>query len=416
MRHINLFIIFSLLCFAGMAKAQEDPQRTSISGTVVDGDTGETLPFVQIYFLKSTTNKGVIASEIDTTSDMDGNFTISNTQGYTSLNFQMVGFKTELLTLRKGQNRKNVKVKMTPDVYGLQDIVVTPKNRKRDYKRKGNPAVELIQNVIANKEKHCVKEADQYTAQTYHRMSFALDNIKVNWNKPFWKNFLFVKKYIDTTGVYPSVTVSIREHMSEEYFQRKPHREKTILKKKRTFGLEDLIGSGSFQENVNAVFKDVEINDNNMNLLFNRFVSPLNSTIAVTFYQYYIMDTILVDGYPCIDLAFVPVNSQSYGFTGHLYIVNDSTFRIKKYAINVPPEINLNFVSNYSVEHNYKQLENGLWAPDRTTTYAKFYILNNKRGILARQTKIYTNWDMETPISKDIFSSFTSEDETSQVN
>ncbi len=108
-----------------------------------------------------------------------------------------------------------------------------------------------------------------------------------------------------------------------------------------------------------------------MNLLFNRFVSPLSSTIAVAFYQYYIMDTIMVDGYPCIDLAFVPVNSESYGFTGHLYIVNDSTYRLKKYAINVPPDINLNFVSNFSIEHSYKQLENGMWAPDKTSTYAK---------------------------------------------
>ena len=414
MQHFKLYILSFLLAFAAMAIAQEDIVRTGISGTVVDGDTGETLPFVQIYFLKSTTNKGVVPSEIGTTSDMDGNFSISNTAGYTSLNFQMVGFKTELLTLRKGQNRKNVVVKLTPDVYGLQDIVVTPKNRKREYKRKGNPAVELIQNVIAHKDSFCVLAADQYTAQTYSRMSFAMENLKVNWEKPFWKNFAFVKNYIDTTGVYPSVTVSIRERMHEEYYQRKPHREKKVMRKARTFGIEDLIGSGSFQENVNAVFKDVEINDNSMSLLFNRFVSPLSSTIATTFYQYYIMDTILVDGYPCIDLAFVPVNSQSYGFTGHLYIVNDSTFRLKKYAINVPPEINLNFVSNYSVEHSYKQLENGLWAPDRTTTYAKFYILNNKRGLLARQTKIYTDWDFDTPIPPSTFSGFATE--TTETN
>ena len=406
MRHIR-YIFILLLCIAGMASAQENPQRTSISGVVVDGDTGETLPFVQIYFLKSTTNKGMVPSEIGTTTNLDGYFTLSNTEGYNTLNFQMLGYKTEMLTLRKGQNRKDVKIKMTPDVYGLQDIVVTPKNRKRDYKRKGNPAVELIKNVIANKENHSVRTADQYTAQTYSRMSFALDNIKVNWNKPFWKNFLFVQKYIDSTGVYPSVTISIREHISEEYFQRKPHREKKILQKKRIFGVEDMVSSGSFQENVNAIFKDVDINDNSMNLLFNRFVSPLSSTLAVTFYQYYIMDTIMVDGYPCIDLAFVPVNSESYGFTGHLYIVNDSTYRLKKYAINVPPDINLNFVSNYSVEHSYKQLENGLWAPDRTSTYAKFYVFNNKRGILARQTKIYTGWDLETPIPKETFSSFT---------
>ena len=390
--------------FAVSLVGQETAQRTSISGTVVDADTGETLPFVQIYFLKSTTNKGMIPSEIGTTSDLDGNFSISNTSGYNTLHFQMLGYKTEMLTLRKGQNRKDVKIKMSPDVYGLQDIVVTPKNRKRDYKRKGNPAVELIKNVIANKEKHCVQTADYYTAKTYSRMSFALDNIKVNWEKPFWKNFTFVKKYIDTTGVYPSVTVSLREHINEEYYQRKPHREKKILQKKRIFGIEDLVSSGSFQENINAIFRDVEINDNSMNLLFNRFVSPLSSTLAVTFYQYYIMDTIMVDGYPCIDLAFVPVNSESYGFTGHLYIVNDSTFRLKRYAINVPPDINLNFVSNYSVEHSYKQLPNGLWAPDRTTTYAKFYILNNKRGMLARQTKIYTDWDLETPIPKQTFS------------
>ena len=382
--------------------------RTSISGTVVDGDTGETLPFVQIYVLKSTTNKGMVPSEIGTTSDIDGNFTIGNTVGYNTLNFQMLGYKTEMLTLRKGQNRKDVKVKLTPDVYGLQDIVVTPKNRKRDYKRKGNPAVELIKNVIANKEKHCVKTADQYTAKSYSRMSFALDNIKVDWNKPFWKKFNFVQKYVDTTGVYPSVTISIREHLNDEYFQRKPHREKKVLAKKRIFGVEDLVSTGSFQENINAIFKDVEINDNSMNLLFNRFVSPLSSTIATTFYQYYIMDTILVDGYPCIDLAFVPVNSESYGFTGHLYIVNDSTYRIKKYAINVPPDINLNFVSNFSIEHSYRQLDNGLWAPDRTSTYAKFYVLNNKKGILARQTKIYTNWDLESPIPKETFSALAS--------
>ena len=407
---IRTYWLAALLMVCMGIVAQETGQSTSISGTVVDADTGETLPFVQIYFLKSTASKGMVPSEVGTTSDIDGNFSISNTAGYNTLNFQMLGYKTEMYTLRKGQNRKDVKIKMKPDVYGLQDIVVTPKNRKRDYKRKGNPAVELIKEVIAHKDSFNVRTSDQYTAQTYSRMSFALDNIQVNWEKPFWRNYKFIQKYIDTTGVYPNITVSIREHISEEYFQRKPHREKKILQKKRIFGVEDLISSGSFQENINAIFKDVDINDNSMNLLFNRFVSPLSSTLAVTFYQYYIMDTIMVDGYPCIDLAFVPVNSESYGFTGHLYIVNDSTFRLKKYAINIPPDINLNFVSNYSVEHSYKQLENGLWAPDRTTTYAKFYIMNNKRGMLARQTKIYTGWDMETPIPKETFSSFTADE------
>ncbi len=410
MRKSILYILFLLWFPVATLWSQETAVRTSIAGIVVDAETGETLPFAQIYFLKPTNNKGMVPSEVGTTSDIDGNFSISNTHGYTTVHFQMIGYKTEVVVLRKGQSKTNTKIKLKPEAYGLQDIIVTPKNKKRDYRRRGNPAVELIKNVIAHKDSFCVLAADHYTASTYSRMSFALDNINVNWEKPFWKNFDFVQKYIDTTGVYPSVTVSIREHISDEYYQRKPHREKKILQKKRIFGVETIIGSSSFQKNINSLFKDVEINDNSMNLLYNRFVSPLSSTLAVSFYQYYIMDTIMVDGYPCIDLAFVPVNSESYGFTGHLYIVNDSTFRIKKYAINIPPDINLNFVSEYSIEHNYEQLENGLWAPDKTSTYAKFYIFNRKKGMIARQTKFYTGWDFDTPIPKETFSSLTADE------
>ena len=137
-------IIILLSLFLLPVEAQEGPVRTSISGVIVDGDTGETLPFVQVYFLKSTTNQGMIPSDVGTTSDLDGNFSISNTAGYTTLNIQMIGYKTEMVTLRKGQNRKDVKIKLTPDVYGLQDIVVTPKHRKREYKRRGNPFAYVV--------------------------------------------------------------------------------------------------------------------------------------------------------------------------------------------------------------------------------------------------------------------------------
>ena len=92
MKREKLYILILLLLMPFMAIGQEGTPRTSISGTVVDADTGETLPFVQIYFLKSTTNKGMVPSEIGTTSDIDGNFTISNTSGYTTLHFQMLGY------------------------------------------------------------------------------------------------------------------------------------------------------------------------------------------------------------------------------------------------------------------------------------------------------------------------------------
>lgn len=403
MQRFKLYILFLLLVVFASASAQE--KITSLAGVVVDADTGEPLPFVQLYFIKPT-SEGSLNTQYGTTSDLDGNFSLSNPAGYTTVNFQMIGYKTEMYTLHQGQQRKNIKIKLKPDVYNLQDIVVTPKHRKQEYRRKGNPAVELIKNVIAHKDSLTPRTREQYTASTYHRQSFALDNFAPNFNKGFWKEVDFIRKYIDTTGTNPALTLSIRENLGREFYQKKPHREKESIDKKRFFGLESLMSTQTMEKQLQAIFKDVDINQDNMNILFNRFVSPLSSTLAVAYYQYYIMDTILVDGVSCIDLAFVPVNSESYSFTGHLYIVNDSTYKIKKYAINIPPHINLNFVSDYSVAHEYKQLPDGLWVPDRTYTYCKFYLTDRKRTLLARQTKIYTDFDFDSPIAKEVYSPF----------
>ena len=395
-----VWLLLLLLCTFFPLHAQED---TFIDGLIVDAETGETLPLVQVYFVQKQNNEWK-PTHIGTTSDLDGKFSIPAHPQYTTLCFQMIGYKNEYLTIRKGQNKHNLKIKLNADTYSLQDIIVKPKKEKQKYRRKGNPAVELIKNVIAHKDSFNVKTQDHYTAETYHRMSFALENFTPDFNKPFWKNFLFIQKYIDTTELYPSITLSIRENFADEYYQRRPRKEKHIVSRKRIFGLESLLTSSSLQENMNAVFTDIDINDDNINALFNRFVSPLSEPLAVSYYQYYLADTLLIDGDSCIDLAFVPVNSQSYSFTGHLYIVNDSTYKLKKYSLTVPKEINLNFVSDYTVEHQYKRLENGLWAPDRTTTSAKFFLFNRKKNIIARQTKIYTDFDFQTPLNLAVFS------------
>ncbi len=398
--------LLTILLLSAFVFAQ---QPTGISGIVVDAQNGDPLPFVQIYFIKSSSN-GTIATNIGTTSDMDGYFNISTTEEYTTVNFQMMGYKTEMLTLRKGQYKNNAKIKLEPDVYNLQDIVVTPKTRKQQYKRKGNPAVELIRNVISHKDSAIAKNEKHYIANTYTRTSFALDNFTPNYDKGFWHSCDFIKKYVDTTGTYPSLTVSIRENVANEYYQKSPHKEKRIFGRKRIFGMEDLLTTSALQKNIEAIFTEIDINHDNMELLFNRFVSPLSTPLAVSYYQYYIMDTIMIDGESCIDLAFVPVNSESYSFTGHLYIVNDSTYKLKKYAINVPPHINLNFVSDFSIEHSYKRDSSGHWLPERTNTFAKFYIANRKKTLLARQTKIYNSFDFESEIDKKIFSNMTLSD------
>lgn len=83
------------------------------------------------------------------------------------------------------------------------------------------------------------------------------------------------------------------------------------------------------------VFSDVNIYDDDIRLLQRRFVSPIGRG-AISFYKYYLMDTVMVDRQECVHLTFVPQNSQDFGFTGHLYVVKDSTYAVKKCTMNLP--------------------------------------------------------------------------------
>ena len=185
------YVAFCVVCFVCTLCAYAQG-LTSVSGSVIDAETGEYLPFVQVFFVDSNQDNAK-PTTFGTTTDGEGRYHISNLEGYTVLHFQMIGYKTEKLILRKGQARENVKIHLQPDTYALQDVIVTPKKKKERYRRKGNPAVELIRNVIAHKDSATIKTENYYTADVYARMSFALDNFNPNFKKGFWKKVDFIQ-------------------------------------------------------------------------------------------------------------------------------------------------------------------------------------------------------------------------------
>ena len=135
-------LISLLLClFVGAYADTRSTSTTGLEGVVVDAQTGETLPFVQILFVGTTTG---------TTSNLDGEFMVVNNDGFTTLEFRMVGYKTQQVHLRKGHLKKQT-IELEPDVYKLADVVIKPTRKRERYRRRGNPAVDLIKNVIARK-------------------------------------------------------------------------------------------------------------------------------------------------------------------------------------------------------------------------------------------------------------------------
>lgn len=272
----------------------------------------------------------------------------------------------------------------------LQEVVVT-KRKKPKYVRKGNPAVELVENVIKNKDQYRIESADCYHVKKYQKMVITYGRFDMDFQKnSFNQQFAFLEKYIDTipADTIPVLTIALRENLSECYFQKSPHRNVEYVTAKRMQGIGEVLEEEGGGTNLEAMFADINIFDNDIDLMLNKFVSPLSSTLATVYYHYFITDTVDVDSVSCIELSFAPVNSRSFGFTGRLYVVNDSTYALKKYAINVPVDINMNFVRQLSVEQNFIKTDSSLWAPGEAQTFASFSLIKRKkmRQLYVRQT------------------------------
>src|SRR5258707_11032116 len=118
-------------------------QTTTVSGTVTDAKNKQPLQFVAISFTGST---------IGVTTDSIGKFTLSAEQSYTHIKVSFLGYKDADFTITPGKEQI-LNVKLIPLAQQLNEVVINS-GKKPKYRNKDNPAVELIRNVIENKEKN----------------------------------------------------------------------------------------------------------------------------------------------------------------------------------------------------------------------------------------------------------------------
>ena len=115
--------------------------QTVVKGVVRDGGTQEPMPLVSIYFLGG---KGVTSNE-------DGSYRIeTNNEKNTTLIFSYSGYKKAIKKIVPLTEQS-----LDVDLFIVDSLrTVTIKAKRGKYKNKNNPAVELIDKVIANKEKN----------------------------------------------------------------------------------------------------------------------------------------------------------------------------------------------------------------------------------------------------------------------
>jgi hypothetical protein len=355
-----------------------------IHGVVTDSLTNEPIPFLSVYY----EGKGV-----GCITDLEGNYTIDVHAGWNTLTFQSVGYITRKVAIKPGVAQE-LNVVMKSDDVQLGEVVVKAKREK--YSRKNNPAVELMKKVIANKFHQELEENDFYQYNKYQKLVMAVNNVTDEYlEKGVFKKMPELKEQVEYSAETDSriLPISVDETVSQKIYRRSPKSEKTYIKGVNSTGVNELFATGDMLTTVlKDVFTDVNIYDDDIRLLQYPFISPISSSDAIGFYRYFIMDTTYVDKDKCFHLTFVPNNSQDFGFTGHLYILADSSYAVKRCTMNLPKKTGVNFVDNMEIIQDFEQLPSGNWVLTVDDMIVEMSFIKSGTSFLFRRSTRYSDF------------------------
>lgn len=373
------FLIFFLIFLCLPIQAQK------ITGTVTDKETGEALGWVQVYYQDQ---KGS-----GTPTKMDGKYSIAYRKGGV-LCFSMMGYETQTFKIDK---IRNINVQLSSKTQDIQEVKITQK-RKR-YSRKNNPAVDLMNKVIAAKQKTDLHEKDFFSYNKYQKLTFGLNEVtdKV-FEEGQFKRMPFLKDHVEVcpeTGKL-ILPLTVNETVSQHIYSKNPKNEKDIITGIRSNGVNELFNTGEVVNTlIKDCFTDVDIYDNEIRLLQFQFISPISSTSAIRFYRYFIADTVMINQQKCIKVDFTPNNPQDFGFAGSLYVLADSSWQVKRVEMGIPKRSDVNFVEQMNVIQEYNRLPTGEYVLTDDKMIVQLIVIKSLQKFQVERTAKYSDYAFE---------------------
>ena len=318
----------------------------NITGTVTDEKTGAALPFVNVFY---DGGHGV-------QTDSAGHYSLPKKNG--KLSFSLIGYVSKSFVIKEA-----TRLDVALSVDNIELGVAVVKSKKTKYSRKNNPAVIMMQKVIAAKKKSDLSVHPYYSYNKYQKLTFALNEISDKvFEEGGLKKVPFLKEHVEVcpeTGK-KILPISVDETVTQLIYRKNPKSEKQIILGQRSNGINDLLSTGDILTTlIKDCFTDVDIYDDEVRLLQYPFHSPISTRSAISFYRYFIEDTVMIGKDKCFELSFTPNNPQDFGFSGTLYIMADSSYRVRKIEMGIPRHSDVNYVDNMMITQEFAQLPSG---------------------------------------------------------
>lgn len=341
---IYLFLSISLIA-----------QPTRIKGRVTEEGTGEGIPFAGVYF-KNTT--------IGISTDMDGYYILeTRDENVETLCAMILGYETAEKKVKKHAfNTINFELKLSRA--SLNAVIVKPDNR---YMKR------ILKQINNNKKFNNPEEREGYNCDVYSKLEMDVpDADQYLPKKVVKKNFGFIYDYMDTSVVSGKsyLPVMITETISRSYRQKNPSISREEIKATRISGVERNYTLSQFagSMHVKTNFYNNYINIFNVNI-----PSPIASS-GDMFYQYFLIDSLDVEGRKTYKIRFHPEKLiSSPVFDGEMSI-DAQDFALRDIHVKLQKRSNVNWIRDLVIDVENQRIGDSCWFYKQDKIYADFSV------------------------------------------
>jgi hypothetical protein len=388
-----LSYLYLILIALPVSAQQIDSLRksiTSVNGKVTDAVSGQPISLINIHF---------VGSPNGTVSDQQGNFHLSSAKAFNQISFSDMGYQPVIKTIEPGKDN-TLSVKLKRSQTQLKEVkIISGKTKK--YKNKGNPAVELIQQVIDHKPLNRMESADYLQYDQYERIGLSVFNPPGKLiNSRFFNKYKFI---LDTSALVNeqsqiSFPVYFSEKTSKNYYRKNPAKSIQILTAEKQINIIKFVDTVGIDIYINRLYgNNLDIYANNIFIITNQFLSPI-ADHAPDFYKFFITDTIQTAKGKLIEISFTPRNKGDLLFEGSLLVTMDGRYAVQSCELNVNKQININFMRSLSIRLDFESHSDGRYYLNKSNVKADFGIFKKSGiGAFGERTTFYSNYKANAP-------------------
>jgi len=373
-------ILITFLTFSVLFPAGVFAQATKVKGRVVDAATGQGIPFAGVYFKNSS---------VGVTTDREGWYALeTRVDTLTEISAYCLGYEEAVKKVNPHRfNTVNFKLNLSVDE--LNASLVKPDDRYMRY---------ILGRIREAKSRHNPELRPQYDCDLYSRNEFDL----VNPENPLVKNLLpkgfrFVYDYVDTSLVsgQPYLPVMIAEAESRYYHTREPELKKEILKASRISGIDEEKTVAQF---TGGLYVKPNFYENYIEIFRVNIPSPLSDNGSM-FYNYYLVDSLRIDGRKTYKIRFHPSKwVSSPTFDGEMSI-DAGDFALRDIHVKLKKHSNVNWVKDLAIDVENTILPDSTWFYKQDRIYMDFSVTMSDStsmiSVIANRQVDYSNPSFE---------------------